>query len=298
MKKKKIHGNMVRQELLQLQESKKAAQEYEDYMDREEEKAVENWVTRKENQNQMKEAIMAKAFNDHLEIRENIGKHLYQLRVEEDNKIHDLQEKQERDVNRKAEKLADKQKAMQKENMKDLRLFYTNYLKQKKEKQRIERQQGIDIQNHYKTLKKEMDHQTEISRIAQKKQEESIQAYNLKLKNEKEKERLHTRNQNILNAMDVTHQMEEDSLELVTYMKKVSLEPWAEKNDRLQQFVKKQCQAHGRLGTKQGANTHGRLGFAGHTYTKSDLVGSNEIAKGDMLGALLHGQQIQLKTKN
>lgn len=75
-----------------------------------------------------------------------------------------------------------------------------------------------------------------------------------------------------------------EDMELQEYMKKISQEPWAISNQRLQKFVQTELNRPKETAsrTKQLLNTASRLGFEANAhYTPDDLARTNPICTGE-----------------
>lgn len=95
--------------------------------------------------------------------------------------------------------------------------------------------------------------------------------------------------------------LSQDSIKFQNYMIEVANEPWALKNPRIQEYVKKQLKKSAAMQvkpSKESSKTHRRLGFQGHQYSVVDLAGSNDIVKGQYLDMLVNGQKFKLQNKN
>ncbi len=82
------------------------------------------------------------------------------------------------------------------------------------------------------------------------------------------------------------------------YMNNIANESWAKNNIRIQKYVKEHAlkKKHYTV-AKDVKDTHSRIGFAGHSYEKIDLVGTNEICRGSYPNLDLNGSKMTLNDK-
>ena len=88
--------------------------------------------------------------------------------------------------------------------------------------------------------------------------------------------------------------MEDEESKLQNYMGSILDEPFVKQSTRISNYIKKRLNQQ-QVKKPAVINSHERLGFAGHSYSGIDLVGTNEIANGHVFS--VNGKHVSLQIK-
>ncbi|KAJ3313666.1 hypothetical protein HDV04_001676 [Boothiomyces sp. JEL0838] len=296
--KKRAEHLKFRKELDQMRQDAENQRHWEEYQDYEEELKIQKWNAFKDYQNNMKKQIEEKWFksviiniSESLHSRSKIGESVRQKEVNETEKQMEIQRKQELLSQKKTREEFELKLRKKQELNKSMKEFYELHKRNKAKQMEEEKQKDLEMLEEYKKVEKEV-HEAKLKQRAKVIQTNlELQEFNLNLAKQKQ----------MKNSDALELDLSQDNIKFQNYMIEVANEPWALKNPRIQEYVKKQLKKSAAMQvkpSKESSKTHRRLGFQGHQYSVVDLAGSNDVVKGQYLDMLVNGQKFKLQNKN